>query len=126
VVKPGVLPHSLGTLVSVCCEQIREVIVFLKSAEEARSLAEKYLPERPMASLAEVVILDEHTIETDFGWVFFWNSKKYMETGEFQYALAGNAPLIVDRRDGSVHLTSTAYPVEEIIENYRKSHGTVR
>jgi hypothetical protein len=71
----------------------------------------------------ELAILDEHTMETEFGWLFFWTSKKYQETGEFQYALAGNAPLIVDRRNGSVHATSTARPVEEIVEDYRKSHA---
>lgn len=98
----------------------------LKSAEEARSLAERHLAELPMSPPTELVILDEHTMEIDFGWVFFWNSKKYQETGEFHYALAGNAPLIVDRLDGSVHETSTAYPIEEIIENYRKSHATAR
>jgi hypothetical protein len=70
----------------------------------------------------EVVILDEDTIETEFGWVFFWNSKLYQETGEFKHALAGNAPIIVDRQDGSLHETSTAYAIEEIIESYGRSH----
>ena len=95
----------------------------LQSAEEARRLAESHLAELPISPPTEAVILDEHTMETEFGWVFFWNSRKYQETGEFQYALAGNAPLIVDRRDGSVHETSTVYPVEEITGNYRKSHA---
>jgi len=72
---------------------------------------------------AELEILDQHTIETDFGWVFFWNSKRYLEADEFQYALAGNAPLIVDRRDGSIHETSTAEPIEEIMERYRRAHA---
>ena len=88
----------------------------LKDAQEARGLAERHLAELPESASIELAILDEHTMETEFGWLFFWNSKKYHETGEFQYALAGNAPLIVDRRDGSVHETSTAYPAEEIIE----------
>mgnify|MGYP001952417046 CR=1 FL=1 len=29
--------------------------------------------------------------EHEFGWVFFYNSKRYLETGEFSAALAGNA-----------------------------------
>ena len=98
----------------------------LKDTQEARSLAEKHLAELSTSAPTKLAILDEHTMETDFGWVFFWNSRKYQETGDFQYALAGNAPLIVDRRDGSVHETSTAHPMEEIIENYRRSHAVVK
>ena len=89
----------------------------LKNVEEARNLAEKYLAELPMSPPAELAILDERTMETAFGWVFIWNSKRYHETGEFEHALAGNAPLFVDRRDGVVRETSTASPMKEIIEN---------
>jgi hypothetical protein len=93
-----------------------------KNKQEARSLAEQHLCKLPVSPPMELVILDQHTIETDFGWVFFWNSKKYVEAGEYQYALAGNGPLIVDRRDGSIHETSTAEPVEEIVDRYRRTH----
>ncbi|HEY7386899.1 MAG TPA: YrhB domain-containing protein [Bryobacteraceae bacterium] len=94
-----------------------------KSKSEARRLAEEHLSTTPARPPTPVVVLDEHTIETDFGWVFFWTSKQYAETGDFRYALAGNGPLIVDRRDGSVHETSAAEPLEEIIERYRASHA---
>jgi hypothetical protein len=93
------------------------------SMQEARRLAEHYLI--TICSSTDPAIVDEQTLETDFGWVFFWNSRQFRETGEFQYALAGNAPLIVDRRDGSVRETSTAEPIEEIIEKYRRIHAAV-
>lgn len=88
-------------------------------------MAEQHLSKMQVSPPTELAILDEHTIETDFGWILFWNSKKYLETNEFQYALAGNAPLIIDRRDGSIHETSTAEPIEKIIERYRKTHTPV-
>jgi hypothetical protein len=100
--------------------------VFLNDVTEARRLAEEHLAELEMFPPIEVTVLDGSTIETDFGWVFFWTSKQYAETGDEKYALAGNAPLIVDRRDGSVHSTSTAHPVEAIIETYRRGHPTAR
>lgn len=95
----------------------------VRNKQDARNLAERYLAKLPISPSNDLVILDEHTIETDFGWVFFWNSKRYLGTGEFEHALAGNTPLIVDRRDGSVHSTSTAVPVEESIERYRRAHA---
>jgi hypothetical protein len=94
----------------------------LNSLQEARVLAEGYLKKLPASPPIELVILDQHTIETDFGWVFFWNSKKYIETGNFQYCIPGNGPIIVDRRDGSVHGTPSACPIEESVERYRKTH----
>ena len=94
-----------------------------KNRQEAQRLAEQHLSEMQISPPTELAILSERTIETDFGWVFFWNSKRYLETDEFQYALAGNAPLIVDRRDGSIHGTSTAEPIEEIMERYRRAHA---
>jgi len=68
----------------------------------------------------DLVIVDHQTIEDDFGWVFFYSSKKYLETGDFHDAVARNAPIIVDRRDGSIHSTGTAEPIEIYIERYKK------
>jgi immunity protein 35 of polymorphic toxin system len=68
--------------------------------------------------LLELRILNEHTIEADFGWVFFWQSQRFLETGSFSGQLSGNAPLIVDRRDGALHVTGTAHPTEHDIQQY--------
>ena len=70
----------------------------------------------------DLIIFDEHTLETDIGWVFFWNSRQYIEQGDYRYALAGNGPFLVDRCDGSIHQFPTAYPTEENLERYRQSH----
>jgi hypothetical protein len=88
---------------------------------EARALAE----ERLAWIDSEAVILDENTVETDFGWIFFWNSKRYLEPGDYRDTLAGNVPLIVDRANSSVHETCTFLPIEEIINRYRTVRGTL-
>ncbi len=69
------------------------------------------------------VILDKETIERDFGWVFFYQSQEFLDSGDERDQLAGNAPIIVDRRDGSTHTTGTAEPVETYIAAYEKSRG---
>jgi hypothetical protein len=63
------------------------------------------------------VILDECTIERSWGWVFFYTSKGWC-AGDANYAIAGNAPLIVGRFTGAMHSTGTARPIEHYIENY--------
>jgi ribosomal protein L7/L12 len=66
----------------------------------------------------ELVVVDDSTIERDWGWVFFYSSKKWIETGDIQYALGGNAPYIVNRFDGSIHETGTAHSIEHYIDIY--------
>lgn len=66
------------------------------------------------------VIVDEHTIEKPFGWVFFYNSKKFLETGESRHRLAGNGPVIVNKLTGTADLFGSSKPPLEIIENYER------
>jgi hypothetical protein len=66
----------------------------------------------------QLVIIDDHTIEAEFGWVFFWSSQLYERTGKTEHALAGNAPFLVSKQDGAVHETGTANPIDYYIGNY--------
>ncbi len=62
-----------------------------------------------------LVIVDDETIEKPYGWVFFYQSGRFLETGEPGLALAGNGPVVVLREDGSVHhLGSAAEPATSI------------
>jgi hypothetical protein len=89
--------------------------------EEARNLAMKKIPANWGVEDSQPLILDEYTIEKDFGWGFFYDSQKHIETGEFKYMIAGNAPIIVNRFDSSLHFTGTAYETEHYIKKYEES-----
>jgi hypothetical protein len=69
----------------------------------------------------ELVIRDDRTIERDFGWVFFYTSRRFLETGDIRHVPLGNAPIIVDRIDATLHPTGTDQPVEEYIRAYENS-----
>lgn len=64
----------------------------------------------------EITRIDEH----DFGWVYFYDLAEYVETGNFLHALAGNAPVIVDRATGRLYSSGTAHPVEHYVEEFRR------
>lgn len=64
------------------------------------------------------VVHHELTIERSFGWVIFYGSKLYAETGETRYAVAGNAPFIVNRSTGAIVSTGTSHAVEQYIAEY--------
>lgn len=88
----------------------------------AREIAAKHIEEGcATPDGVTPVIVDDQTIETEFGWIFFYQSREYLLTDDFSFCLVGNAPIIVDREDGSLHETGTAEPLEHYIENYRRS-----
>lgn len=69
----------------------------------------------------ECVVLESETIEKEWGWVFFYQNKKYLETGDFRDMLGGNAPYIVNRTSGKIIETGTAQPIEAYISEYEKT-----
>ncbi len=88
--------------------------------DEAERIALEFLHKKETNSSIPMYLVKEATIERDFGWVFHYNSRAYLETRELRHHLAGNSPFIVDRRDGSIHVTGTAKPVEFYISEYEK------
>jgi len=87
--------------------------------EEARRKAEDYLASVEKSSPGlRLQILEDATMEFSHGWVFCYQSKAFLESGNPSDALAGNAPIIIDRRDGSLHETGTAGRLEDFIQNY--------
>lgn len=78
----------------------------------------------PLPDGDTLILLLEHTIEHPVGWVFFYTSRLYNETGDFKYALGGNAPLIVDRHTSAVVPTGTARPIQAYIEEYAERNNS--
>jgi len=89
---------------------------------KARSLVEGELSKMSENEPDEdkFVILDVSPIEKDLGWIFFYSSKAFVETRNPEYGVFGNAPIIVDREDGSLHVTGTGLPIEDYIEEFRR------
>jgi hypothetical protein len=91
--------------------------------EQAIEIARAYVSELKWPGIQEMIIYDRGIIERPFGWVFHYNSRAFIETGDFHDDAIGNAPIIVDRTDGSVHLTGTAYPLEYYFEKYERQRA---
>jgi hypothetical protein len=85
---------------------------------EATQIALDYVKRMEAGVGCELVLLDSKTLERQFGWVFFYDSRRHAETGDFRHALAGNAPIVVTRRDGKIHETGTALPLEEYLGQF--------
>jgi len=81
--------------------------------QAATRIAEEFVAKQNFDSSGAQYALQD-VLERDFGWVCFWGPK------DPSVPVAGNAPFIVDRRDGSLHVTGTAFPVDRYIESYAR------
>lgn len=88
---------------------------------DARNIALRYLIDIETEIGEPLELMDSKTLEKSFGWVFFYNSKSYLETGNFLAMLAGNSPFIIDRNDGAVHQTGTSKPIDEYINTFENN-----
>lgn len=87
--------------------------------DDARKIAEDWVGRYP-AEEDDAIVLEGDPREEPFGWVFFYNSRRFLETEDYSYALMGNAPIVVMRDSGEVRGTGTAKPLEEYLEEFRR------
>ena len=81
----------------------------VSNIESATEIAKEYLRK---VSAGELVLDTSATLEHDFGWIFFHIPR------DPDILVGGNAPFIVDRGNGSIHVTGTAHPIDYYLENY--------
>jgi hypothetical protein len=88
----------------------------------ARATVERALRDASQ-SLAddELVIIDDYTRELPYGWLFFYQAKRFVETGDPKYMVGGNAPYFVDRESGDLHMLGTAMRVEKYLETFERA-----
>lgn len=87
--------------------------------EEAKVLALRELPK--LAGERELAFHD-NAICKRYGWVLFYNSRRYIETGDFLDSLFGNGPVVV-MHDGGVHLLGTDRNPDAMIADFERERG---
>jgi hypothetical protein len=85
--------------------------------EQARQIAVEYL-----ASNYPDCALFEGETEKAYGWIFGWNSRKYVESRRSQDFYYGNGPLLVDREDGRI-VEFGSGDFEECLTEYERARA---
>jgi Immunity protein 35 len=72
--------------------------------EAAKKLAENFIESLLFESLNgdSLVIIDEYTLEKDYGWIFSYNTQTFNETKDYSYSLINHGPVIVNKETGVV------------------------
>jgi Immunity protein 35 len=82
--------------------------------EEARETALRYIAQHSTPEL-ELALDDRQTVDRGRDWVFFYNSRAYLESGSIGDALAGNGPLAVNKESGELRVLPADRPWEETL-----------
>ncbi len=66
------------------------------------------------------MIIEEDSMEINSAWIFFYNSREYIETKNIIFHLAGNGPIFVNKKTGEVDFYGSTPPLIDIIYSYEK------
>jgi ribosomal protein L7/L12 len=75
--------------------------------DQAREIFERDV----LASNSDCAIVEGATREYPRCFVFIYQSKKFVETGDFSEMLVGHGPVLISREDGRVFETGSAFPM---------------
>ena len=86
--------------------------------EQAIDIANGYISEKNQGRKIILQLQLERTIEFELGWVFCYQSKDYIETGDTMKRVFGNAPIIINKQTGAIHVTGTRHTINTYIIRY--------
>jgi len=83
------------------------------SADEAYAICYAQINQPDLSWPEKPEIIVTSTTEGEHSWVFYYQSKPYVEDGDFGQSLVGNGPCVVLKSDGRFAFTATFPPIEE-------------
>ena len=89
--------------------------------DQAEDIARKYLKQWPEF---DFIIVESATEEYQFGWVFRYLRRKFLETGDSEYAVFGSTSFIVNR-EGAIYklpFGSGARDIESYLKKWLATH----
>lgn len=87
------------------------------SLDKAKALAEEAVAALGTASGYDFALIYDKTVEVNQGWVFFYNTREFIDTGNVTSRLAGNGPIFVSRT-GVVRNLPSAIPWAVAIRSF--------
>lgn len=70
------------------------------------------------------LIMDEYTLDFDWGYVFYYNGKKAIENNNSEFGYIGNVSILVDKFDGSTkYVGGVGSILDTQLEQYREIKG---
>ena len=88
----------------------------VEGIEAAREIAQRHLVEEVQPASEPKLVLMPGVHEYPTCWMFAYNTGTFVTTGEIRHALAGNGPIIVNRRTGAVRSGVSDLPLDDQVD----------
>jgi len=86
--------------------------------KEIIEIAKNFIKQIVDQTKIQVIIIPESTIIKPYGTIFRYTSRKYYETRDDRYAVAGNAPFLVENKTGKIIEFGTGQTLEYYVQEY--------
>ncbi|MDY0929624.1 MULTISPECIES: hypothetical protein [Chryseobacterium] len=88
------------------------------SEEKLIDIANNYIKTIEEKIGQELILPENLMIKKKYGIYFIYHSKKYYETKNWEYKLLGNAPFLVENKDGKIIEFGTSRGMDDYIQEY--------
>ena len=91
--------------------------------QQARQLADQEVSRmNDMGIVGDLTIVGSSTLEKSYARIFFYDSKRHIETGDIVYTVAGNTPPFISKFDGHISFFPTGLSIDQMIMEYEEKH----
>jgi hypothetical protein len=91
--------------------------------QEARNKVLKYLDEIGRYTEGGLGLIEDATVRKPYGWVFFYQSRRYLASGDIFDSVVGNSPIVILAADGEMIELGTALHPSESLANLERARG---
>jgi hypothetical protein len=95
----------------------------MHTMDEARQKVEAMLTERGKHLDGGLAVLDGLTMVKPYGWIFFYDSQRHIETGDVADAIAGGGPVVVLAATGEIHELGSRLAPELEVRGFEERLG---
>ena len=74
----------------------------------------------------ELALLEANTVETPWGWVFHYTTRRFLETGDRNALVPGIGPFVVERDGGTTTFLSTSMPPDRALAEFERMRARRR
>jgi hypothetical protein len=88
--------------------------------ESAKSRILTYLNNQNTILNDALAIREDFIIEKEYGWIFSYDSKIFLEAGEFRYRRVGNYPLLIFKDSGEIYPVNNISVLKNLVDSHNK------
>jgi hypothetical protein len=88
--------------------------------DQARKIASEHIESNyTMEDKRDVIsIVDDLIVEKEWGWIFIYQSRRWIDTRDRRYMVLGLCPIVVEKYDGGLYYLDEGTSMEECVHKY--------